>query len=294
MQITVVCLLFAAGAAQGQDSASTRARMIDHLREVVAACRNDCSMPWKELADRQLAAGDAAGAHVSVRNALVLLQGDSTSMKYAAVTSTLGLVEFAHRQYARAERAWMRSLNTLQQHVSESDPAVAAIWAQLALVRTIQQKYGEAERLFMRAIDVTGQRAEAIEYHDRLARTYQLAGRHRDAEQRARIGLELASRITGLENAGALPLRVSLGSALASQRRHAEADAVFQEALALAEKLYGTQHLFTGSILGEYARALQKAGRKREAKQISQAARSILSRHNHHLSTVDIKELDGW
>jgi tetratricopeptide (TPR) repeat protein len=295
MQLAAVCLLIVATpASDGQTSTETQAGIIHHLEQVVAACRDGCSLAWKRLADAQLEAGEAIAARTSIGRALRLMQGDSTSLEYATVMNTLALVEFANQQYARAERAWNRSLGIMQQQLGGSHPAVIAIWAHLALVRTIQQNYGDAERLLMRAIDASGDRAEAIEYRDRLARTYALAGRPRDAEEQARIGLELAARTVRAEDARALPLWVSLGAALASQRRYAEADSALNRALTLARKLYGMNHLFTGSVAEEYARVLRKAGRKQEAKEMSQAARGILDRQRHsQLNTVDLKELRG-
>lgn len=249
------------------------------------------ALVWRHKADTQLEAGDVRAARLSIRKAISLLHQNQSSLDYAAVLNTVALVDFADRQYAHAERTWNRALAILSSLHAEDHTTATTIRAHLALIRAMQGRYSEAEVLLLNAIATSGSGPEVVEYRDRLARTWLLAGQYAKAEQEARSGLELAARTSGVENARALPLWVSLGTALAAQKRHEEADMSMRRALAIAVRLYGPRHAFTGSVLEEYSRVMKQAGRKREAEKLKFTAHEILKTElDIRANTIDVTE----
>lgn len=76
----------------------------------------------------------------------------------------------------------------------------------------------------------------------------------------------------------ALGLNKLLGQIYARQGKYAQAEPLYQRALAIYEKTLGPQHPDVADVLEDYARLLRETGRNEEGQQMEQRATEIRAR----------------
>jgi tetratricopeptide (TPR) repeat protein len=285
--------------AQGQYRAAER----ELLRSIRLA---ESFGPWDlrlavslhELATVQQSLGHFVEAEKLLRRGLAVCERAAPPDPRCAtrVSISLASLYLDTGHYAKAGELLRRSASTLDDRADAAD--LARIYLHLATLAFQRSDYGEAEGFCRRSLaklELSGAQNTA----DSAALVNNVAAlRLRAGRPEAAIPL-LERAITMFEAAGGprhpyliRPL-LNLAAANSQLNRHADALTAGARGLAIATAALGGDHYATAESALQYAAALRRAGRKREAKQVEKPALETLARHeksNFLGHTIDFQQ----
>ena len=221
-------------------------------------------VPWVELSEQALLAGDTEVADVWAQHALDANLPDGT----------LGLARVRHAQgrYSEAEQLLRQSLRAdgTPQHM-------------LARVYERQGKYSEAERvlrecLALREQDLGREHPEYAASLHLLGRVLEKQGKFPEAEQFLRQALAIRERALGWEHPDHGASLHLLSRVLASQEKNSEAEALLRQSLAILEQALGKEHPEYAASLHTLARVFLRQRRYSEAEGLLHQALTLRER----------------
>jgi len=218
----------------------------------------------------------------------------------SAVATHLAELYLVERRPADAEPLLRRSIAAIESKGAGNGVPLAVNEADLAVALGQQRKFGEAEHLLREALKLL--EAELGPNHPTLVGvllplTGVLIAAHRCAEavepaERAwQITRAAAPRIGDPDIAATLD---TMGLVYWKAGRPQEAEVYSEQAVAVAEGVYGPDQRQLGWYLKNYAGILRQLGRKSEAKALDERAKAILAENARRSSgsrTVDVNAL---
>ena len=216
-------------------------------------------------------AGYYTEAEPLYQQALTILQEQLGSNHPDVATPLIGLAGLyaIQRRYEEAESLYRQALTILQEQSGENHPDVAATLIGLAgLLYRVHGRYEEAESLYQQALAILREQPGYDNLHvmvlNNLATMYELQGRHKEAGSFRQQAQALVRKGDCALDAEAAQTERSYQSTLEHFRRNAPngvpyqlitlasfyegqgcydiAEARYQEAVAIARKLFGKNH----------------------------------------------------
>jgi tetratricopeptide (TPR) repeat protein len=173
--------------------------------------------------------------------------------------------------------------------VIQSLPAYGPAWGALGQVQFAQGHDQEAEANFRRAIDLSD-RKDARKIKNDLAVLWESRGKRSEAV--ALLQSIVSETAPGRER---LRMLTNLGAWQSRLGHHQDSLQSLAAALTEAETTVGPSHPDTAQVLQALGQALQKAGRKADARQVRQRAHSLTAEFaaqtNAGSATVDVRDL---
>lgn len=177
-----------------------------------------------------------------------------------------------------AESLRRRALDLAIQTLGPEHSTVGIFRSHLALSLLARREYGEARTMLMQAMGQVNER----DYPVYAADICLALGSVEHAQRNYAEAIRLFVKASGLfEKYGGdagprmiLPLQ-ALAEVYLKLDRPIEADAMLQRALRIADSAFGADHPRTAEILSVRVRALRKAGKRKEAKEVERRARAI-------------------
>lgn len=274
MLIRVYAVLFVCVVAHGQEAQS-------------AATLNEEAMllhDRRQLADAERLYRRAIG---------IWLENEAKSPGLLRCIANLGALYIDSRQFGKAE-AYITAMLDRFQDRDGSDPDFARLLQVLATAWYGQKRYREAEPIYRRLLaaaeggsDVAP--ADLASILNNLGSVCTETGRLDEAQAYLERARQLVDADDPLARASVLS---NLATAKALAKRNAESEALFGEALRITEAAHGTDHPLIGYVLSNWAAALRKSGRKREAKPLEKRAKSIRARAEDPVRRrIDMRDL---
>ena len=227
----------------------------------------------------------------------ILELADPRGSDIAVLLNNLAVLDRNAGRYDDAESLLRRALSLSEEHHGPNGRQVAIALNNLAQIREDRQDYDNAGGLYTRALAIFDACECATDSAITLANLGRLYGseqRLQEAEQTERRALAL---LAGQPHSDEL-LRAAILENLANIRTGlGDPDGaldLFQQSLTIRETILGSAHPGIATVLGEYAEAAFRAGKKSEAKKLRQRARSLIAlRHQENPArfTVDLGEL---
>jgi tetratricopeptide (TPR) repeat protein len=228
--------------------------------------------------------GDHGGAERDLNRAHNILnagpQDDRISL---AVTRHLAELYVAEHRAAEAEPLLRQSVAALTSSASPNRVALALAYSDLGIVSAMVGKRPAAEKYLRQSMALFEEEegpenpkmAGSLEPLAALFLTEHRYAEAADAAERAWKLLQSAPLPIGPpDRASALDI---LGVAYAHTGRIAEAQSYSEQAVTLAEELYGPKHPILGVYLNCYADVLKQANRKSEARAVKKRADDIMA-----------------
>jgi tetratricopeptide (TPR) repeat protein len=200
---------------------------------------------------------------------------------------------------AEAEPLLRQAAATLRDAGQPERVALGVTYNDLAIALAMQRKKPESETLLRRALAMLEE--ELGPDHpiltsslEPLAALLLVEQRYADAvapaERAWRILQSYAPHVGTPDLAGVLDI---LGQVYAHSGRMVEAESCARQASTMAEQVYGPKHPRLGLFLQRYADVLNRANRKKEAKEVQKRARAILAQADRGAvgSTVSVSAL---
>jgi tetratricopeptide (TPR) repeat protein len=190
-------------------------------------------------------------------------------------------------QYSQAERIIKRAISLSEQYwgvqpdgvkhtlVNLGEPYKDSL-TMLADIYDLQRRYDEAKLVVQRLRGMSGLQSEAQDTQllITMAHLSQKQGKESEAEQLLKHALSKSEQQADAQPTTATIL-ASLGSLYNSQKRYAEAEPLYQRALAIGEQFWGGDHLSTSTCLNNLATTYLCQGKYAEAEPLLQRALSI-------------------
>jgi tetratricopeptide (TPR) repeat protein len=245
--------------------------------------------------------GDHGGAERDLNRAHTILNGGPQDDRIAlAVTRHLAELYVAEHRATEAEPLLRQSLAALASSASPNRVALALAYDDLGVVSAMQGKRPAAEKYLRQSMALL--EAEEGPDNPMLAGCLEPMAALFLTEHRYAEAAAVAERAWKLLQSAPLPIgppdRASaldiLGDAYAHTGRIAEGVSDAEQAVTLAEELYGPNHPILGVYLKCYADVLKQANRKSEARAVKRRADDIMAhaaRNTMGGATVSINAL---
>lgn len=232
----------------------------------------------------------------------------------------LAVLYYEQGKYQAAEPLWKKALLVWEQH---DHPEAAKSLNNLAELYKAQKRYEEAEPLLERAVAIC-ERLSGINHPDvaaplsNLALLYMELGKYKEGEPLLKRALAIREQALGAHHPDTLTTRKNLETfyrnwnfikqqrktempadtattfnnqavLLYAQGKYAEAEPLYQRALAIRERQLGPTHPDTAQTLNNLAELYERLGKYRKAKKLHQRALAILQQQlgADHLDTAN-------
>ncbi len=215
-----------------------------------------------------------AEAHLRRAIAIAAPLGKKTRVDIKACYERLGATLLSEERLTEAEK-WIRQSIDAPQGVKLTSDQRRRREFLLARLLVVQGRLPEAKKLLLKNQKSWGRPSDPAGLFylsltlERLSVVAAGEGKYLEAEQYSREGLKTLNRIPAEVRHFVAPVTASLTASLAGdlayQRRWAESDIEYKNALGMSEKYYGLKSGYTASMTMSYGEMLIWAGRPAEA-----------------------------
>jgi tetratricopeptide (TPR) repeat protein len=244
--------------------------------------------------------GRYTGAERAYRRAIRILEADA-SHALALVQTLHNLASLCMQfggRYEQAERLMRRAVELATARFGSAHPETGPVLANLASAMMMQGKFREAAAVFHRALAVleagsSPYRANTASVLSNLGYLAFVEGDPRRAFDYVTRSLQLYETALGRAHPEMITPLLNLGRVCLVLNRTTAAEEPLRRAAALALSSFGPDHPILAEILSTHAEALGKQGRKKEARNMEAASRTIRELDTHRLGnmTVDLSDL---
>ena len=262
------------------------AESIPLLEEAASRCAKSdrgwrCASMVNNLGSAQQGLGHSADAEASFREAqrLVSTGGQDALPVQAAVSSNLGKLYAEQKKRTEARRAYDAAMRAWELSGKAAHPDYASTLTNIAVLEMGRGKFDEAETLMRRALTIderflgSGHMKVATDQGTLatiLAKHKDYAGAERLMRESLRVREALAPRTASTSLA-----MISLGEALALQKKYAEAAEYFERALKVWDDVPGTAPANQLSLLMRYEQILRRMEEYGQAEMVAARAMRI-------------------
>ena len=203
----------------------------------------------------------------------------------------IGKLRLQEGRTDEAEQIWRLELARLPSH---GFPTLPAVLLHLSDMYIFQRRYADAEAMLVRCAQHRDAAAggSIVTALTGLGTVYESQGRYGEAAAALAEALSLVMDPTGDRVLDVAVIEYKLAGVYSRVGRNAEADDLFERSLSRA-----TQHLGSGDVrlrvpITEFAKHLERTGRKQRAKELRKGAKLLQGREvNRGENTVDIRSL---
>ena len=161
---------------------------------------------------------------------------------------------FLRGDYAAAEPLYRRALDAWKTGGPGLERDLALTMGNLATLYRKLGRYAEAEPLYAAALPLL--EPDTGNVRNNLAELHRAEGKYEEAEAEARAALGIFERGAGAESAGVAAALYTLASVYGDLHRAGEALTLLERCLRIQQRLFGPEHPFTASTLGNMATVL--------------------------------------
>ena len=226
-----------------------------------------------QLALTEISLGDLDDAQVHVDRAAQIASaaGGERSIPYAKTLLARATLEHARGDDDAAQKTLVTAVDIHEETLGPNDPATARVVRELAMFEQKAGRDGEAEKSFQRVVDIWDavpngafQRAQS---RNELAWFFVETGQPAKAEAPARSALAMLED-QKKDGQPVAAVADTLATALRDQGKLAEAEPLYQRALAEAAKAQALPGWSAAPIALRYAELLEETGRDRQAQEL--------------------------
>ncbi len=192
----------------------------------------------------------------------------------------LGLRYAQLKQYADAERQYLRAIELYEKGPKPNPLALGDCLNDLAAFYYMQNKLTEAEPLFYRSLAIREKilgpdHPDVAQTLNNLVALYFSQGRYAEAEPLSRRSVAIREKILGPAHPDLATSLNNLAGLLIILGKYSEADSLFKRVLSIREKVLRPDHPDLAGTLQNYAVLLRKMKRAAEAQQMENRAKRI-------------------
>jgi tetratricopeptide (TPR) repeat protein len=212
----------------------------------------------------------------------------------ARVLNNLGAFYYATKDLDKAEKALKNAISIVEKQLGADRVEIAPLLSNLAGIYVVRKKWSSAGPLLDRAlkllkVSTPPDNVNLAGVLDNLGMMHHLQKNNVESEKLLRQAYDLRVALFGPEAPVVIATAVKLAGALRDLARYAEAEKLYNDALANYEKTSRLNTAEGATALEEFARLLRRTDREKNAEHLESTARTIRFDIDHTISAASLR-----